>query len=390
MRPWYAASLLLTALAGGFALAAAPAAPAAPDATPAELRAAQEEARQALARSQQFEEAAAKATDQAGRARAEAEALVARIQASEAEITAAEARVALVDAQLREQRARLAERQGPLIRLTGALQSMSRRPPALALIQPGSLQDAVRVRAVLAATLPRIRARTASLRTDIDRSRALRAQQDTARQALVASRTELAARREALAKMEADQRARSQSYAGLALRESDRALALGEEARDVEQLVGDRAFQQRLQASLAALPGPVLRPTAAGAPPPAGPTFLLPATGRVLTGMGELNEAGVHARGLALTVEAGTEVRAPAPGRVAYAGPFRSYGLVLILDHGGGWTSVLTNLEAIGVGNGQQVARGQTVGRAGPDAPRLTVELRYQGRPVPITALLAP
>jgi septal ring factor EnvC (AmiA/AmiB activator) len=256
-------------------------------------------------------------------------------------------------------------------------------------MQPGSLDDAVRVRAVLAGTLPRIRARTAALRTDIDRTRTLRAQQDTARQALIASRQELAGRREALARMEADQRARSQNYASLALRESDRALALGEEAREVEQLVGNRAFQQRLESSLASLPGPVLRPSGPGAAPPAGPAFVLPTGGRVLTGVGELNEAGVHARGLALAVEPGSFVRAPAPGRVAFVGPFRSYGLVLILDHGGGWTSVLTNLAAVGVRNGQQVARGDAVGRAGGDAPRLTVELRYQGRPVPITALLA-
>jgi murein DD-endopeptidase MepM/ murein hydrolase activator NlpD len=66
-----------------------------------------------------------------------------------------------------------------------------------------------------------------------------------------------------------------------------------------------------------------------------------------------------------------------------------SYGLVVILDHGGGWSSVITNLAALGVGTGQQVARGVPVGRAGGDSPQLTVELRYQGRPVPITALLA-
>lgn len=383
MRLWHAASLLITALAGGFAMAAAP------GVTPADLRSAQEEARQALARSRGFEEAAAKATDEAARARAEAEALAARIQASEAQIDAAETRVALVDAQLREQRARLAVRQGPLVRLTAALQSMSRRPPALALIQPGSLEDAVRVRAVLAATLPRIRARTAAVRTEIDRTRTLRAQQEAARQALVESRTELASRREALARLEADQRARSQSLSALALRESDRALAFGEEAREVEQLVDDRAFQERLEVSLASLPGPVPRPTGPGAAPPAGPAFALPADGRVLTGVGELNDAGVHARGLSLAVEPDTIIRAPAPGRVAFAGPFRSYGLVLILDHGGGWTSVLTNLSAVSVGNGQQVGRGAPIGRTGGDTPRMTVELRYQGRPVPITALLA-
>ena len=383
MRLWHAASLVLTLLAGGFALAAAP-----QQATPAELRAAQEEARQALARSQQFEEAAAKATDEAARARAEAEALAARIQVAEAEITGAEARSAIVETQLRDQRARLAERQGPLVRLTAALQSMSRRPPALALVQPGSLENAVRIRAVLAATLPRIRARTAAVRTEIDRTNALRAQQESARQALLASRADLASRREALARLEGDQRARSQNYSTLALRESDRALALGEEARDVERLVGDGAFQQRLAASLAELPGPVLRPTGGGAAPVGGPSFLLPASGRVLAGVGELNEAGVHARGLAIAVEPDTPVRAPAAGRVAFAGPFRSYGLILIFDHGGGWTSVVTGLAAIRVGTGEQVARGAAIGRAGADAPRLTVELRYQGRPVPITALL--
>jgi len=379
MRWWHCLSLVATFFAGAFALSAQ---------TPADLRTAQEEARQALARSQQFEQAAAKATDDAARARAEAEALAARIQAAEAEITAAETRALLIDAQLRQQRAALAERQGPLVRLLAALQSMSRRPPALALVQPGSLDDAVRVRAVLAATLPRIQARTAAVRAAIDRTRTLRAQQDTAREALVASRAALAERRNELARLEADQRSRSQGLAALALRESDRALALGEEVRAVERQVSDRAFQQRLQARLAALPGPVLRPGGGGAPP-SGPRFQLPIAGEVVTGAGELTDAGFHARGITLEVEPGAQVRAPAPGRVAFAGPYRSYGLVLILDHGGGWTSVVTGLDALVFANGQSVPRGATVGRVGGSDPRVGVELRFGGRPVPLTALLA-
>ena len=54
----------------------------------------------------------------------------------------------------RAQRARLASRQQPLVRLTAALQSLARRPTMLALVQPGSIDDLVRVRAVLATTLP--------------------------------------------------------------------------------------------------------------------------------------------------------------------------------------------------------------------------------------------
>ncbi|WP_166038522.1 peptidoglycan DD-metalloendopeptidase family protein [Sphingosinicella sp. YJ22] len=361
---------------------------AAPRVDPASFRAAINEAREAQQRADQLERQAAEATDDAARARAEAESLVARIEAAEAEITAAEGRSAFIAAQLRIQRARLAERQGPLIRLTAALQNLSRRPPALALVQPGSLDDAMRVRAVLAAALPQIRARTAGLRAEIDRANALLAQEEMARQALVASRSELGARRTALAELEARQRARSEGLADLALRESDRALALGEEARGLEEVVRDRAFQRRLATRLAELDGPAPRPGGNAAAAARG-NFLLPVRGRVLTGTGELSEAGVHARGLTLEVEPQAVVRAPSNGRVAFSGPFRSYGSVVILDHGGGWTSLVTNLAGIGVSPGQRVQRGAVVGRARGGGEPVTIELRHNGRPVPVTAALA-
>lgn len=81
--------------------------------------------------------------------------------------------------------------------------------------------------------------------------------------------------------------------------------------------------------------------------------------------------------------------RAPASGRVTYAGRFRGYGFVLIIDHGDGWSSVVTNLAALDVAQGQRVEGGATVGRTGAERARVGVELRYQGRPAPITALLA-
>lgn len=374
-------AILVLGLTGGSLAAAAP------RVDPASFRAALNEAREAQQRADQLERQAAEATDEAARARAESESLVARIQAAEAEITAAEGRSAFIAAQLREQRARLAERQGPLIRLTAALQNLSRRPPALALVQPGSLDDAMRVRAVLASALPQIRARTAGLRAEIDRANTLLVQEEQARRALVASREELGARRTALAELEGRQRARSQGLADLALQESDRALALGEEVRGLEEVVRDRAFQRRLETRLAELDGPVPRP--GGDTSAARGSFQLPVRGRVLTGTGELSDAGVHARGLTLEVDRQAEVRAPANGRVAFSGPFRSYGSVVILDHGGGWTSVVTNLAGIGVAPGQRIQRGALIGRARGGEEPVTIELRFNGRPVPVTAALA-
>ncbi len=352
------------------------------------LRIAKAQAAEATLRSARLEQQAAQAVNQAARARAQAEALVARIEAAEADLTAAETRIALIRNLQREQRARLAERQAPLVRLTAALQTLARRPPAMALAQPGSIDDLVRVRSVLASTLPRIRAQTAGIRAEVARTAELAAQAELAQNALATSRTALTRRRVELARFEAAQRARSTQLAGLALTEGDRALALGEEARSLARTLGTRQFQAQLQARLSALPGPLPRPIEAGPTqaPEGSPRYMLPVEGRLVTGVGEISDAGVHARGLTLDTEAGARVSAPANGRVLYAAPFRSYGTVLIIDHGRGWSTVITNLSEVDVTPGQMVSRGTAIARAG---DQVTVELRRGNRPVPIAQVVS-
>ncbi|HEY0412716.1 MAG TPA: peptidoglycan DD-metalloendopeptidase family protein [Allosphingosinicella sp.] len=377
LLPLAAAAALL--LAGGWAAAQ----DGAPE--PADLIAAKRQAADAKRRSDLLEARAAKARGEAERARAEAAALAAGIESAEAEITAAETRVRLVEQLRAEQRARLATQQGPVVRLTAALQTMGRRPPALALIQPGSLDELVHVRALLASTLPAIRARTAGLRAEVARGNELRREAGLAVAALRSSREDLRRRRVALARFEMRQRTLSQSLTETALSESDRALAFGEEARDLAALQDTKAYQAALRARLAALPGPVLRPVNPPARSAAPSRYGLAVSGRLLTGTGEISEAGVHARGLTFETAAGGLAVAPAAGRIVYAGPFRSYGGVVIIDHGGGWTTALTNLSALAVKRGDRVRRGDALGETG---TRVSVELRKDGRPVPITALI--
>jgi len=118
----------------------------------AALAEARREAAEATQRYQALDLEARRATSEADRARAASEALAARIEAAEADLTAAERRISLIAGLQAEQRARLAERQGPIVRLTAALETMTRRPAALALVQPGSVRDAVHVRSLLAAS----------------------------------------------------------------------------------------------------------------------------------------------------------------------------------------------------------------------------------------------
>lgn len=384
MRSFLIASLL--ALAGAGAFAAASAQDARSDA--AALQQARTEAQQADQRYRQLEAASQHATSEADRARMASEALAARIEVAEAELTASERRIALIATLQAEQHARLAEQQGPLIRLTAALQTMTRRPAALALVQPGSVRDAVHVRSLLAATMPEIRRRTAALRAEVARSTDLRSQSEQARTALAASRTTLGERRAALAGFESAERGRSRQLAGLALSESDRALALGEEAQALAGRLSTRQDEEAVAASLARLPGPAQRPGDSGRAPADAIPYSLAVDGRLITGVGEISDGGVHSRGLTIETAAEAPVIAPAAGRILFAAPFRRYENVVIIDHGSGWTSVITNLAALDVASGALVQRGQRIGRTGAGSPRVTVELRRDGRPVPFAQFL--
>ena len=87
--------------------------------------------------------------------------------------------------------------------------------------------------------------------------------------------------------------------------------------------------------------------------------------GQVVTGLGEVSESGVRARGITHRERARTRRSvAPAAGRIAYAATFRGYGKIVIIDHGGGWTSLITGLGPSRVRVGDSVAQGAPIGRA--------------------------
>lgn len=352
----------------------------------------------AAQRARALEQAAASERDEARKARAQEAAVAARIQRAEADIVAAQARIVIIRRLMRGQRARLAEKQGPVVRLIAALQSLARRPVAISLVQPGSINDLVHVRAVLGTVIPQVRARTVDVRADLARTRQLQAGAALAVQSLGEGRARLEQERLALTRLEAEHRLRSRALGRDALFESDRAIALGEQARDLVDLMDQLGNQAETRDALASLPGPLPRPPRPGeAASPIdtlvwsrdAPPYRLPVAGRIVTGLGELADTGVRSRGLTIATEAGAQVIAPAPGRIVFARRFRNYGIVVIIDHGGGWTSLIAGLGSASTSVGERVAQGAPIGRAVTgDDPRVTIELRRRDRPVDMTRLI--
>jgi septal ring factor EnvC (AmiA/AmiB activator) len=347
----------------------------------------------ATGRAARLERAAAGEADAARQAKLAEAALNARIQATQADIAAAEARVQLIGRLIAGQRARLAADQGPVARLLAAIQSLASRPTLVAVVQPGSVDDLVHVRAVLGSTLPAVRRRTAGVRAELDRTRALQRSAALAAKALRDGRQRLEDQRLAFVRLEAQHRFRAGAIGRDAAFESERALALGEQARDLIGALGQAQDAARVEAALTTLPGPLPRPDDEPAGGKPAPVYRLPAAGRIVTGLGEISDNGVRSRGLTLATGAGARVIAPAAGRVRYAGRFRDYGRVVVIDHGAGWTTALTGLGETDVAIGDRVRGGDAVGCAGPkgatgDDPRVTVELRRKGRPVDMTPLI--
>ncbi|WP_420144751.1 murein hydrolase activator EnvC family protein [Sphingobium sp.] len=362
------------------------------------LKNARRQSDEARDRSARLEQQATAARDDAEQARRRAAAIAARIQQAEADIQAAQARIAIIARMQRAQTARLAARQEPVVRLTAALQMMARRPLTLALVQPGSVADAVHMRAVLGQVLPVIEQRTAGLRQELDRSRALRATAQQAADALTKAQTDRKDRQTALAALEAQKRVAARDYRANAGLESERALALGERARDIVDLMDRLEEAGDLRDRLAALSGPLLRPARpdqAAAPAPdrdpadsGPPPYRLPVIGQLVTGMGEVNDGGVRSRGLTLVTQPGAQAIAPTAGRIAFAGPYRDYGQILIIDHGQGWTTLITGLHRVTAQVGDAVRQGDPVGVTGAGRASVTVELRRNGRPVDIVPLV--
>jgi len=371
-----------------------------PRADPGETRQALAEARRQGAEAQQRAEALearARAAGQAAeRSAAQAAAAAARIQQAEAGVAAQQAAIALIDRQRAALRARLAEQQRPLVRLTGALQRLARRPLVFSLFRPGSVRDTMHLRAMLTTILPEVSRRTAGVRAELDRRRALRAAADAAIGRLRQEQRDLTARRAELAALETRQRLAARQSAGIADRESERALALAEQVRDLGALSDALGQAGQLREQLAALPGPVIRPArpgdarpapvepATGLPPVAAarPDFVFPVQGRLVAGFGEARPGAPVSRGVALAARAGAQAVAPGPGRVAFAGPYRGFGQIVIIDHGGGWTSLVTGLGQLSINVGAEVLAGSPIGTTGPGRPIVALELRQRGQPV--------
>ncbi|GGF18640.1 peptidase M23 [Aliidongia dinghuensis] len=111
--------------------------------------------------------------------------------------------------------------------------------------------------------------------------------------------------------------------------------------------------------------------------------YAAPVAGQVIKRFGE-SDGYQEAKGLTIRTRGAAQVVAPFDGQVMFAGPFKGYGQILIIDHGGGYHSLLAGIDQIEATVGQRVVTGEPVGvmKSGDPGPSLYLELRRQGQPI--------
>lgn len=353
------------------------------------LRDAKERALAAERRSELLRQEASNAESTADRLVAQRAVLAAEISAAEAQIDAATARIAIIARRQQAQRSQLGAESKPILRLNAALQQMTGKPTALMMMQPGAREDYIRLRAVMATVQPDIIRRTQMLRQQIAGQAELRAQEQVALKSLADARGKLKNRQASLARLEVDTRGKAGVLSADAAAEFEQAIAQGERARDIVGQITTQRIGTETASTLAALDGPVPRrddPRESGNAPRGA--YVMPARGKLLSGFNELTATGYRERGVRLSVAQPTRVVAPAAGTISFAGPYRSYGRIVIIEHGSGWNSLITNLDSLSVRKGQKVAQATALGNVGNASTEIGVELRKNGRVIDIAALL--
>lgn len=338
--------------------------------------------------------------------RARAVAVAASLRDSEDTLTGLERRLVELagDAERKEQS--FAQRRIELVRLVAELGRVSRQPPEAALVLPSSPLEAVRTAKLLAALTPALRDQAMALAAEVDALQRARAAADVQRREVAEAAERLAGDRETLDALIA-RRAKMLAEAESAERSSAARLErLAREAGDLRELVerldAERAVAEARERSEREAARPREPQVAARMPPPAerlrpfggpGGTIAPPVHGRVVLSFGQPGEGGQPHRGMTVEARPGARLVAPLDGKIVFAGPFRTYGLILIIEHSEGYHTLLAGLGRIDATVGQTVTTGEPVGTAGSAEsgyPSIYVELRRNGQPIDPLPWLAP
>jgi murein hydrolase activator len=332
-----------------------------------------------------------------------------QVKATEGKAQNLEQKIAELEAEKIKIETLLAEDRENLSRLIMALERIQRLPPETLIARPDAPLETAQAATILSSIMPKLQIRANDLKQKVQELTALRKDLEGNKMALAQTADKLKLKQQDLDKLiEEREKILRQTQKDFAQKEKNIA-SLSKEAKNLKDLISkieernrkireearrkkeeknrlaqksksektsgekttkakrDRDDEEDLQASLPAL----------GA-------AQLPVSGIVRIGYGEEDEIGAKSEGLRIEGRQGALVVAPLGGVIRYAGEFKSYGRMILLEHKNNYMSLIAGLGKIDTVVGQSVDSGEPLGVLSPSSgkPVLYYELRYKGSPI--------
>jgi murein hydrolase activator len=338
--------------------------------------------------------------------------VAARVRATETKIAETEARLLPLDAREQGIRGSLDSRHSEIVEVLAALQRVGRRAPPALLVRPEDALQSLRTAMLLGSVVPEIRARAEKLVADLGELVSLRKSIGAERDRMAADRDKLRDEQTRLASL-VDERQRQQSSIEKDMAaEGARAIELSHQVDSLQGLIAKMEQDLKSAAKAAATasrqgaPAPLNgKPNLAALKDPgrlspaiafasARGLLAFPVNGTKIRDFGGSDGVGGVEKGISLAARPGAQVTTPCDGWIVYAGPFRSYGQLLILNAGGGYHVLIAGMERISVNIGQFVLTGEPVATMGSTSrvasilaanasqPVLYIEFRKDGTPI--------
>ncbi len=343
----------------------------------------------------------------------------ARLRDTEDRIAETEGRLKPLDDSERTLRKSLEGRRATIAEVLAALQRIGRHPPPAVMMRPEDALQSVRTAIMLGAVVPEMRVKAEALASDLSDLLRIRKEIADEKDRLVRDLASLTEDRQRISLLSQERQKKQTETERVLEAERGKSLALARQVDNLKDLIGkveqgldsasraaraaERAAQGReSRIDLAALNDPG-RLTPAVAFAAARGRLPLPVNGPRIKEFGVPDSLGGTEKGLSIATRLAAQVTAPCDAWVVYAGPFRNYGQVLILNAGGGYHMVLAGMDRITVnvghfvltgepiavmigatGNGSQAAATQVTANsaASSDKPVLYVEFRKDGTPI--------
>ena len=335
-----------------------------------------------------------------------------QVRSVETRIGETEANLRPLDSREQALRASLDSRRSEIVEVLAALQRAGRRTPPALLVRPEDALQSLRTAMLLGSVVPELRGRAEKLAADLGELVNLRQRIATKRDELARDRDRLKDDSVRLAAL-VEERQRKQSAIEKDVEaEGARAINLSRQVEGLQGLITKMEQDLKSAAKAAATASLQGAPAAPGGKPNLGALkdparlspaiafasarglFAFPVNGRKIREFGGSDGSGGVEKGISLTTKAGAQVTTPCDGWVVYAGPFRSYGQLLILNAGAGYHVLIAGMERISVNIGQFVLTGEPVATMGTTSqvasiiaanasrPVLYIEFRKDGTPI--------